>query len=331
MPPTLEDIAKETRTSISTVSRVLSGGRAANRISAETRDRVLAVSKALGYRPNLLARGLRTRKSHTVALLISDISNPFFGQIASLIEKQLHREGYSLVLCNASGDVDRETEYLELLPQKAIDGLILVPVARTKKALMEVLPPEMPLVVLDRPIAGISATVSTDHDHMAQILCDELERVGVKSVAIACGPQNIYTHRRRCELIAKRFKVLDTQEGRAQPETGRAAWRKFQALKPDAIVCTNNFLAIGVMEEIREPDSCPVIAAFDEIPIMHLLPVPLVGIRQDIPLLAESCVKLLMEQLTGENAHPEPILLTSRVITNRPFHQRHSFVRHSSR
>ncbi len=329
-PPTLEDIAKQTRTSISTVSRVLSGGRAAHRISAETRERVMAASKALGYRPNLLARGLRTRKSHTVAFLCSDIGNPFFAQVASLIERLLHAQGYSLVLCNSGGDVERETEYLELLPQKAIDGLIFVPIARTKKALMEAVPPNMPVVVLDRPIPGVDWIVSSDHDHMATILCDTIERVGVKSIAIVCGPQYIYTHRRRCELVSKRFKVIDTYEGRAQRETGRAAWLKFQPLRPDAIVCTNNFLATGVMEEIREPETAPIIAVFDEIPVMHLLPVPLVGIRQDIPLLAESAVKQLMLQLTTENAAPEPITLDSRVITNRAFHLRHSFVRHSS-
>jgi DNA-binding LacI/PurR family transcriptional regulator len=131
--------------------------------------------------------------------------------------------------------------------------------------------------------------------------------------------------------VSKRFKVIETHEGRAQPETGRAAWQKFQSLRPDAIVCTNNFLAMGVMEEIRDPEACPIIAVFDEIPIMHLLPVPLVGIKQDIPLLAESCVRLLTAQLNGENPNPEPITLQSRVTTNRPFQQRHSFVRHSSR
>ncbi|HEX8522117.1 MAG TPA: LacI family DNA-binding transcriptional regulator [Tepidisphaeraceae bacterium] len=331
MPPTLEDIAKQTRTSISTVSRVLSGGRAAHRISAETRERVLAASKALGYRPNLLARGLRTRKSQTVALLISDIGNPFFAQVASMIERLLHAQGYSLVLCNSGGDVERETEYLELLPQKAIDGLILVPIARTKKALMEALPEHLPVVVLDRPIPGVEATVSSDHDHMATILCDTLERVGVRSVAVACGPQYIFTHRRRCELVSKRFNVIDTHEGRAQRETGRAAWQKFKPELPDAIVCTNNFLAMGVMEEIREPETAPIIAVFDEIPIMHLLPVPLVGIRQDIPLLAEGAVKQLMLQLNGDEGTPEPITLDSQVIMNRAFHLRHSFVRHSSR
>jgi LacI family transcriptional regulator len=331
MAPTLEDIARQTRTSVSTVSRVLSGGRAAHRISAETRERVLAASKAMGYRPNLLARGLRTRKSNTVALLISDISNPFFGSIAGNIEQQLTAQGYSLLLCNSGGDPEREAGYLQLLPQKAIDGLILVTLARTKKALNESLPANLPLVVLDRPVQGINAYVASDHEQMATALCDTLESVGVKSVAIACGPQFIYTHRKRCEMVSRRFKVVDNHEGRAQRETGRAAWQKFQPLRPDAIVCTNNFLAMGVMEEIREPETAPIIAVFDEIPAMHLLPVPLVGIRQDVAGLAEGAVKQLLGQLNGENADPQPIVLKSQVITNRAFHMRHSFVRHSSR
>jgi LacI family transcriptional regulator len=248
-----------------------------------------------------------------------------------MIEQSLHHQGYSLVLCNSGGDQERETQYLELLPQKAIDGLILVPLLRNKKLLSELVPPHIPLVVLDRPIQGVEACVSSDHEHMATILCDTLDRAGVRSVAIACGPQFIYTHRRRCELVSKRFKVVDTHEGRAQKDTGRMAYQKFLPLHADAIVCTNNFLAEGVMEEIREVDNAPIIAVFDELPMMHLLPVPLAGIRQDIPALAESCVKLLVTQLNDEKAHLEPIVLHSHVITNRAFHLRHSLMRHSSR
>ncbi|HTW94431.1 MAG TPA: LacI family DNA-binding transcriptional regulator [Tepidisphaeraceae bacterium] len=123
MSATLSDIARETRTSISTVSRVLAGGTAARRISRATADRVRAAAQRLGYRPNLVARSLRTRKSDTIALLISDISNPFFGQIGNLIEQSLHRHGYSLMLCNSGEDPQREVEYLQLLAQKAIGGL----------------------------------------------------------------------------------------------------------------------------------------------------------------------------------------------------------------
>src|SRR5476651_789798 len=93
---TLVDIAKATSTSVSTVSRVLAGGVIANRISKETRERVQAAAEKLDYRPNLVARTLRTRRSNTIALLVSDIANPFYAQIASLVERRLYQHGYSL-------------------------------------------------------------------------------------------------------------------------------------------------------------------------------------------------------------------------------------------
>src|SRR5207244_4022831 len=127
-------------------------------------------------------------------------------------------------LCNSGGDAERETQYLELLPQKAIDGLILVPLLRSKKILADLVPPNIPVVILDRPIPGVNSSVYSDHEHMATILCDTLDRAGVRSIAVACGPQWIYTHRRRAELVAKRFKVVDQYEGRAQKDTGRMAY-----------------------------------------------------------------------------------------------------------
>src|SRR3954449_6754936 len=98
---TLIDIARETNTSVSTVSRVLAGGEVAQRISEETRNRVTEAAKRLGYRPNLLARSLRTRKSNTIALIVSDIGNPFYARIAGYIEQRLHPHGYSLLVCNS--------------------------------------------------------------------------------------------------------------------------------------------------------------------------------------------------------------------------------------
>src|SRR5882757_1934231 len=149
MAPTLVDIARETNTSVSTVSRVLSGGAMANRISKETRERVKHAADRLGYRPNLLARSLRTRKTHTIALLVSDIANPFFGQIGSLIERALAPRGYSLMLCNTAEDADKEGAYLRMVTAKGIDGLILVPLLHTREALLKHIPESLPLVILD--------------------------------------------------------------------------------------------------------------------------------------------------------------------------------------
>ncbi|HEY7086824.1 MAG TPA: LacI family DNA-binding transcriptional regulator [Tepidisphaeraceae bacterium] len=322
--PTLIDIARETNTSVSTVSRVLAGGTVAERISEETRGRVMKVAKQMGYRPNLLARSLRTRKTYTVAMIVADISNPFFSQIASYVEQQLHREGYSLVLCNSCEDPELEDEYLQLLPRKGIDGLILVPLMRGKKALTEMLPKNLPLVILDRPIPGIPASVSSDQDQMTHSLCDTLERDGVKKVLLIGGPANIYTHRRRAEIIAERFEVVARHDGPAAPETGRQAFVQNLGSDFDAVVATNNFLAMGFIDSIETIDEPPVIGTFDDIPLMHLLPLPIVVSMQDIPMLADGCVRQLLPQLNGQTRKIEPILLGTRVVTNRAFQSRHN-------
>jgi LacI family transcriptional regulator len=317
--PTLNDIARETGTSISTVSRVLAGGAGAQRISATTREKVLEAASRLGYRPNLVARSLRTRKSNTVALLVSDIANPWFGQIAGLIDQSLRRHGYSLMVCNSGEDPEREQEYLRLLPAKGIDGLIVVPLVRSKRALAEVLPPTLPVVVLDRPIPGLPACVWSDPEQMAGILCDALERASVRTVAIVAGPQHVITHKKRREIVAERFKVVAEHEGPAQRETGRQAYIRFGDLRVDAIVCTNNFLGQGVIDGIGEVQRPPVIGCFDEIPMMHLLPIPIVCSVQDMEKLAEGSVEQLLPQLAGEHGQRRTIAYPARAVANARF------------
>lgn len=319
---TLNDIARETKTSVSTVSRVLAGGSFSSRISEETRNRVMQVAKRMGYRPNLLARGLRTRKTLTVALLVSDIANPFFSAIASLVEQTLHRHGYSLVVCNSGEDPKLEDEYLNLLPSKGIDGLILVPLVRAKRTLAELLPKDLPLVVLDRPIAGINASVSSDQEQATNALCDTLDRAGIKRIVLVTGPQNIFTQRRRAEIIGNRFEVIARYEGPMQHDTGRHAFVESLGVSADAVVCTNNFLAMGFLDSIESIENPPVLGVFDEIPLMHLLPLPIVCASQDIPMLAEGCVQQLLPQLNGDPRVLEPILLPARIVTNRAFQHR---------
>lgn len=318
MSATLIDIARATNTSVSTVSRVLAGGASSKRISAATRERVTAAARELGYRPNLVARSLRTRKTHTVALLVSDIANPFFGQLASLIEQSLHRRGYSLMLCNSGEDGQREVEYLQMITAKGIDGLIFVPTLTKRDELFDVVPESLPLVILDRPIAGIDTSVSSDQDQAAHLLCDILERAGVKRICLVCGPHHVNTHRRRCEIVADRFEVIGRHEGEARPETGRQAYIMFLGAPADAIVCTNNFLGQGVLDGMGDVDDPPVIGMFDEIPMMHLLPVPIVAAVQDIPRLAEGCVTALMGQLEG-NGPGRPQVYPTRAVSNRSF------------
>jgi len=324
MPATLNDIAKATGTSVSTVSRVLAKGAISRRISEETRNRVLEAAERLGYKPNLLARSLRTRKSHTIALLVTDIANPFFGRLGSLIEQSLHGHGYSLMLCNSGEDPELEREYLSLLPQKGIDGLILVPLLKTKKALFDLIPSNLPVVVVDRPIPGIEASVWSDQDQLSSMVADALEKAGVKKIVLVSGPLHVVTHRRRVDFMEKRFEVIGKQEGPAQRETGRLAALRWLSEKPDAFVCTNNFLGQGVIESIGQIPNAPIVALVDELAMIEGISTPVVTAMQDVPMLAETAVELLLPQLkTGENMTPHaPAPLVSRLLTNAAFDAR---------
>lgn len=318
MNVTLADIAEATTTSISTVSRVLSGGPVSQRISQQTRDRVVEAASRLGYRPNLVARSLRTRRTNTVALMVSDIANPWFGRLASQIEQHLHRGGYSLMLCNSCEDGELEREYLRMLPLKGIDGLILIPLATTRAALSTALGRMLPLVIVDRPIHGL-ASVSSDVQQSADILCARLTAAGVRKIGLVSGPSLVVTHRQRAEAIASRFEVLCIHEGPAQPETGRQGWEKARSLPIDAMVCTNNFLGQGVIEAMTDQRDFRPVGCFDEIPMMDLLPLPIVCNVQDVPKLAEESVRLMLAELSGQQTPASHVVVPSSTVANALF------------
>ncbi len=320
--PTLSDIARATHTSISTVSRVLSGSPASGRISAETRQRVIDTARTMGYRPNLVARSLRTRRTNTVALIVSDIANPWFGQLASMIEKLLHQRGYGLMLCNSGEDPQREAEYLRLLVPRGIDGLIVVPLLRDSETLHQHVPPRLPIVVLDRPIAGVEASVSTDSRQLAGMLAGALEAAGVRRVVLAAGPEHVVTHRIRTEAIESRFTVVARHRGPATRETGLAAGEAFARLDAasyDAAVATNNVLGQGLLLAGLTP---PILGTFDSLPMSELLPVPVITADQDLADLAQGCVDELLRQLKDPPDVAAPIELVGRLHANPAFRGR---------
>lgn len=318
MSATLAHIAEAAGTSISTVSRVLTAAPAASRISLKTRNRVIETAQQLGYRPNLLARSLRTRKTHTIALIVSDIANPWFGRLVSLVEQNLSRSGYSVMICNSCENAALEQEYLRLLPQKGIDGLIVVPLADSREALLEPLPVGLPVVVLDRPVKGIAASIATDQRQASELLCTELLDIGVKTVALVRGPEHVFTHRMRAQAVRGCFDVVLDFEGPAQHETGRSAWQALAGKEVDAVVCTNNFLGIGAIEAMSGSKRLPPVGCFDEIPLMDLLPMPIACSMQDVPSLANAAVQMMLQLLAGE-VSISPLSLPAHILTNKAF------------
>ena len=122
MATTIKDIAEETGVSYATVSRALNNKYG---VKPGTREKILAVALARGYTPNGIARGLVRKQTHSIGLIIPDISNPFFPQVASGVEDGAKEKGYSVFLCNTNYESDQEARYLQLLIEKRVDGIIL--------------------------------------------------------------------------------------------------------------------------------------------------------------------------------------------------------------
>ena len=127
MRPTLKDIARECAVDVATASRALN---AVNGVREETRQKVLAVARRLNYRPNLLAKGLATGRSHTLAMIISDIRNPFFAELARGAEDAAFQADYELVLCNSDLNPVKQMRYIEALLEKRVEGIMMNTIAR---------------------------------------------------------------------------------------------------------------------------------------------------------------------------------------------------------
>jgi DNA-binding LacI/PurR family transcriptional regulator len=144
----------------------------------------------------------------------------------------------------------------------------------------------------------------------------------VKRIVLVCGPRHVVTHRRRAEYMEKRFEVIGTEEGPAQPETGRLAALRWLGENPDAFVCTNNFLGQGVIESIGELPRPPIVALVDELSMIEGFSTPIVTAIQDVPMLAETSVSLLMPQLAPGGGKIDEAVLTSRLMVNKAFQGR---------
>ena len=184
---TIKEIAKEAGVSITTVSRVMN-----NRgyISAETRGKVEGAMKKLNYQPNQLARSFHSKKTFYIGLLIPDVTIPFFTEMTGRIETRLHKQGYKLFLCNAKGRGTDEVQYLNMLFQNKVDGIIIGTHMLKTEDYRAI---ELPVVALDVTLSDSIPIVSSDHAKGGRLAAEEFVRNQCKCVIQLVGDVNIKT------------------------------------------------------------------------------------------------------------------------------------------
>lgn len=187
-PPTRSDVARLAGTSDAVVSYVMNKG--PRPVAAATRERVLAAVEELGYRPNAVARALRTQETHTIAMLVPDISNPFFAEFAQAVQDCAFAQGKVLLLGDSNGSDAREKAYLHRFLEQQVDGLVFIG-ARRHSSLRLVEDAGIPAVVLDRPLDALSvSSVGIDNESAARAATAHLISHGHRRIACVAGPRD---------------------------------------------------------------------------------------------------------------------------------------------
>ncbi len=321
---TLRDVALEAGVSIKTVSRVVNGEPAVN---AATAVRVAGVVERLGYRPNELARSLKGQRSRTIGLVISDISNPFMASCAQAIEGVAQEHGHALILCDSHADLRTEGDYVGLLTQRQVDGLLLVPAHGHNVHLNREHQAGLPVVTLDRPAEGVQADmVLVQNRAGAREATEHLIRHGHERIAFVGDVRNFYTTRKRLEGYKEALKAANLKPapslGAHSIELGEEAAKSVLDApdRPTALFAANILTALGALRAIehlglRIPEDVALIG-FDDFELAPVLRPRFTLVRQPAAELGRRAAEMLFDRLEGRG-RPEPrrlVLPTELVV-----------------
>jgi LacI family transcriptional regulator len=325
---TIQDVAKRAGVAPITASRVLNNSGYA---SGETRARVEAAAAELGYVPNTLARGLRSKRTHTLALVMTDITNPYFTLIARGVEDTASSSGYTVIFCNTDESQEEETKYLNILVQKQVDGVLLVPACSNSKSINFLRSYEIPLVLIDRSVPGTrSDLVRSDSRQGAYDLTRHLIELGHRNIAIITGPREVSTSRDRVSGYRQAMKKADLESfvrisyGSFTQPSGYELACQALALKPrpTAILAANNFISIGVLKALKDaglgaPKDVSVVG-FDDLPESLVVDPVLTVATQPAYQMGRQAAELLLKRLAGEiQEDAREIVLPTELIVRR--------------
>ena len=325
MATTLQDVAKKAGVSAITVSRALNN---TGHVSPRTRERIEHVVAELNYVPNALASSLRSQRTQLLALLLTDITNPFWTTVARGVEDAAIAAGYAVILCNTDENPDKEARYLDLLLRRRVDGLIVAPTTESAALLQNLKRRQVPFVLMDRQVSGLTAdSVRGDSYGGAYQLTRHLLDTGYHEVAMIGGPATVSTadDRVRGYQAALREAGIAPDADLIRRGPYRQAWgcAAMQDLlargrKPTAVFAGNNVIALGVMEalhadNLRVPDDVAVVSFDDFPPSVGALPF-LTAVVQPAADLGRQALRLLLDRLADPDRAAQDVVLPTELI-----------------
>lgn len=317
MSTTLKDVAKKAGVHFSTVSRILRGHESMQ-VSEETRLRVIAVAKELNYSPNQLARAFRLKKTHSIGLIIPDMSNCFFSEIAKNIEKKCYDAGYMVMVCNTDEDQEKEIEFINDLVNRGIDGLIIAPVQDCDSHIRALVDIKFPFVLIDRYFDDFETNaVIVNNEEAAYDATSYLIRQGHKTIGFIGGRKNSYTIAKRLEgykkAVADHSLNLDDSYVSGNGYTIQAGFEATKKLlempnRPTAIFISGTKITAGVISAIKEsglviPDDISLIGFTDTEFAPYLSP-PLTTVSHPLNNIGDMAFDILASRIDSNEDIP---------------------------
>ena len=317
MPVSIREVAAHAGVSVATVSNVLNRPEI---VAQPTRDRVHASIRELGFVRNESARQLRAGRSRTIGLVVLDVANPFFTDLARGVEDEANKAGFSVILCNSDDQERKEKRYLELLEEHRVQGVLITPVAGASSRLARLQRRGIPVVLVDSrsPSRG-QCSVAVDDVLGGDLAMSYLLTAGHERIAYISGPPAIRQVADRHEGALRALRragrpvedlhVIDA--GALNVGAGQKAGAEIAAMpardRPAAVFCANDLIALGVLQEmtrnrIRVPEDISIVG-YDDIDFAAAAAVPLTSVRRPRQQLGHTAARLLLDEAADDDTH----------------------------
>ena len=318
---TIYEVAKLAGVSPATVSRVFNG----MGVSEEKKVAVREAARELRFTPNRTARSLRRQESEVIALVLPDIENPYFTEMARGVEDVASAAGYSVVMCNSDSQVEKEAKYLQIAISEHMAGVI-VAAASDHTNLDDLIATGRPVVAVDRGTGYDIDGVVMANGAAGQAATENLVQAGYKRIACITGPEHIETAEERVQgwraVLARQLPDLDTAQllrySTFRVDGGREVMEELLALPepPDAIVAANNLLGVGAIQVLTEHGLTPPkfgVAVVGSLPFTTLSPSAVTVVRLPARHMGVTAAKMLLERIDGDRQPARTVVLRNEV------------------
>lgn len=319
---TIKDISQKAGLSEATVSRVINKSPL---VKPETKEKVEKIIDELNYFPDMIARGMRSKRTNSIGLILADITNPFYAETAKKIIEIANRKDYSIILCNTNNDLHEQQKYVDILMQRKVDGIIFASVQWKDQTLQKVIAHSIPHMLYNRITSNYRMLnyVTLDNEMGAFLAIQHLYKLGHRKIALISGPQLFSTARERAIGYIKALDHFDMNydskyvvQGKYRSKQSYDAAKRLFSMKdsPTAIFASNDLMALSTIDAIfslglKIPEDVSIVG-FDDIEMSGHSAIQLTTISQNRNMMAEIAIETICKLILKDNIQePTQIIL----------------------